>query len=721
VSLLTELKRRKVFKVAAVYAVTAWLLIQITSTIESPLGLPDWSDTLIIVLLGVGFPIALIVSWAFDLTPEGLKATPPPTQAAPRAAGTHSVNIALQALVLVAVGFLVFNQYLRPAPEAAADASVGVRAGIATTSSVERTSILTPADMQVAINGWPVQVLAISPAGDTIAYVTAPRLLSGVFRFGTAGRRASIAIRRIDSRETERLSSDSAMVQPFFSPDGRWLGFFDPDGAMKKVLLASGSAPVTITDGLNGTNWAFAVWLDNGQIVFSTVSDAALYAVSAEGGAPRRVTSPPASQIGVRPTDFIPGTDIVLLSSVSQRGDSVKLSLESLDLATGERKEILDDASMAHYLPSGHLVFQRGETTLVAPFDPVSQTLTGSAIPLTDRVNGDTGSGNANGGVPQLAVARSGALAYLPAQDDRAGELVIVERDGTATRLGAPTGNYDVVSVSADGARAVVAERGSGELPIQVYDFARGDIRRVTEQGRYSSPEWRPDGRAMALLEGRAEVSGLVERQLDGRERLLVPTDGATTVARNVSWHPTENVLAYTWQTGEQHDIWIARIGDDEVVTEPLLNTAAREFSPRFSPDGHWLAYVASTGAASSVYVMAFPDGEPVAVGSGQSPRWSKTQSELFFVGIRDDIPTMLDVNVDGAGNEPVLGEIAPLFPMIAPNPDGTATVLAAGGNYGEAYDVLPDGRFLMIRRSNLAPPQEIAITRNWLSEIEGL
>lgn len=717
-SLLTELKRRKVFKVAAVYAVTAWLLIQITSTIETPLGLPDWSDTLIIVLLGVGFPIALIVSWAFDLTPEGLKATEPTTQAAPRAAGTHSINLALQALVLVAVGFLVFNQYLRQAP-GAADASVGARAALATTSGVERTSVLTPPDMQVAINGWPVEALAISPAGDKIAYVTAPRLLSSAFRLG-AGRRASIAIRRLDSRETEQLQSDEAMVQPFFSPDGRWLGFFDPQGAMKKVLLDSGSAPVTITDGLNGTNWAFAVWLENGEIVFSVDSGSGLYAVSAEGGAPRRVTNPLASQIAERPTDFIPGTDIVLLTTAYQRGDSVQLSLESLDLATGERRPILDDASMAHYLPSGHLLFQRGETTLVAPFDPASLTLTGSAIPLTDRVNGDTGSGNANGGVPQLAVARSGTLAYLPAQDDMAGELVIVGRDGTATRLGAPTGNYDVVSVAADGARAAVAERGSADLPIQVYDFARGDIRRVTEQGLYRSPEWRPDGRAMALSERRAEVRGLVERQNDGRERLLVPTDG-TNVARNVSWHPTENILAYTRQTGEEHDIWIVRIGDDEVVTEPLLNTAAREFSPRFSPDGHWLAYVSSTGAASSVYVMAFPDGEPVAVGSGQSPRWSKTQSDLFFVGLRDDIPTMLEIRVDDAGNEPVLGEIAPLFPMIAPNPDGTATLFAAGGNYGEAYDLLPDGRFVMIRRSNIAPPQEIAITRNWLTEVEGL
>jgi hypothetical protein len=67
-----EIKRRKMFQVAAVYAVVAWLLTQIVATIQRPLHLPDWFDTAVIVLSAVGFPIALIISWAFDVTPEGI-------------------------------------------------------------------------------------------------------------------------------------------------------------------------------------------------------------------------------------------------------------------------------------------------------------------------------------------------------------------------------------------------------------------------------------------------------------------------------------------------------------------------------------------------------------------------------------------------------------------------------------------------------------------------
>jgi predicted ATPase len=71
-SFFAEIKRRKVFHVAAAYAVVAWLLIQVAGEIDDPLGLPDWFDTATIVLVTLGFPLALILSWVFDWTPHGV-------------------------------------------------------------------------------------------------------------------------------------------------------------------------------------------------------------------------------------------------------------------------------------------------------------------------------------------------------------------------------------------------------------------------------------------------------------------------------------------------------------------------------------------------------------------------------------------------------------------------------------------------------------------------
>ena len=72
-SFFAELKRRNVFKVGIAYAIVAWLLVQVIVAVESPLHLPKWTDSLVIVLLVLGFPVALILAWAFELTPEGIK------------------------------------------------------------------------------------------------------------------------------------------------------------------------------------------------------------------------------------------------------------------------------------------------------------------------------------------------------------------------------------------------------------------------------------------------------------------------------------------------------------------------------------------------------------------------------------------------------------------------------------------------------------------------
>ncbi len=80
-----ELRRRKVFRVVAVYLVIAWLVVQVADTIVAPLGLPEWSTTLVIVLVALGFPLACGLAWAFDVTAQGIERTSPaPTPDAAR-------------------------------------------------------------------------------------------------------------------------------------------------------------------------------------------------------------------------------------------------------------------------------------------------------------------------------------------------------------------------------------------------------------------------------------------------------------------------------------------------------------------------------------------------------------------------------------------------------------------------------------------------------------
>ena len=142
-SFLGEIKRRKVFQVAAVYAVVAWLIIQVVGEVSEPLSLPDWLDTVVIVLLAVGFPVAIILAWAFDLTPEGVvkdRGTNTPAQKSGR-----KIEYVLFALLLFAVGFMFIDNYVlvehEPAPVAATPSEEPLESGTATTVGPDRRSV----------------------------------------------------------------------------------------------------------------------------------------------------------------------------------------------------------------------------------------------------------------------------------------------------------------------------------------------------------------------------------------------------------------------------------------------------------------------------------------------------------------------------------------------------------------------------------------------------
>jgi TolB-like protein/cytochrome c-type biogenesis protein CcmH/NrfG len=92
---LAELRRRKVFRVAAVYLVVVWLLVQVAGTTFEPMGLPHWALKLVITLAVLGFPLACALAWAFDVTPRGLERTPPegPSTAASTAAASAALAI----------------------------------------------------------------------------------------------------------------------------------------------------------------------------------------------------------------------------------------------------------------------------------------------------------------------------------------------------------------------------------------------------------------------------------------------------------------------------------------------------------------------------------------------------------------------------------------------------------------------------------------------------
>ena len=107
-SFLGEIKRRKVFHVAAVYAVVAWLLVQIVVSVEAPLSLPEWTDTLVIVLLAIGFVVALLLAWAYEVTPQGIVHTSSVPAEYEHSASARATGYVATAILAAFIGALSF-------------------------------------------------------------------------------------------------------------------------------------------------------------------------------------------------------------------------------------------------------------------------------------------------------------------------------------------------------------------------------------------------------------------------------------------------------------------------------------------------------------------------------------------------------------------------------------------------------------------------------------
>ena len=112
-SFYAELKRRNVFKVAIVYFAVAWLLLQVSDTLVPALHLPEWLVSAVAFLLILGFPIAVIFAWAFDLTPEGLKRETKDAPIAPVKGRTgKKLNHIVIAVLVLALGYFVFDKFI---------------------------------------------------------------------------------------------------------------------------------------------------------------------------------------------------------------------------------------------------------------------------------------------------------------------------------------------------------------------------------------------------------------------------------------------------------------------------------------------------------------------------------------------------------------------------------------------------------------------------------
>lgn len=501
-----------------------------------------------------------------------------------------------------------------------------------------------------------------------------------------------LVVRKLDQLAPTPLPETAGGTAPFFSPDGRWIGFYS-GGALRKIS-SDGGPIVTLCEvpSIVGASWG-----DDGFIYFALIGTAQILRVPEDGGTPKVVVQAASGEdeASFRWPQVLPDGKTLLFTAAGASWLAKHYRTEAYSLSTGKRTVLLDETANARYLPPGYLVFTRGSVLMGAPLDANIPRVTGPAVPLIDGLTRDEWYGFVD-----YALSSTGTLIYLTGGVQTAYRLVSVDMAGKVEPLGTLERGFEDLSVSPDGKRIATTLVENGGADVWVYDRERDALTRLTQEGDCGDPLWSPDGNRIFYT--------------NPMSLYAVPADGSGPPqafsseqwAEADSFLPGGEELLYSTFSPATDDaaLWLQSIKAG-AQRKQLFPGVARVVDARVSPDGHWIAYVSAESGPSQVYLQTYPaSGERLQVSTdgGREPFWAPNGSELYF----RTATKFMAVDVK-------------LRPALAV---GKPRVLFEG-NFELShhdYGLMPDGRhFIMIQPAGKKPPAEVHVVVNWSEELK--
>jgi serine/threonine-protein kinase len=546
-----------------------------------------------------------------------------------RAGGAEEVALAASTVA----GQAQVGGWRRALPWAIAAGALALAGALLMVSSFRRQATMQPlhisadigADVSFSTAVAPGAFAALSQDGSLLAFVAQKN----------AGP-SQLYVRRLDQLAATLLPGTDFASNPFFSPDGQWIGFFVRN-TLKKIAISGGAAVTVCTTPSNQNNRG-GTWTDDGMIIFGA-TNGSLMRVAAAGGTPEPATALAEGELTQRWPQVLPGGKAVLFTGHSTAGfgfDDANIVVQAQP--AGARKIVMKGGYYARYASSGHLLFIRSGTLYAAPFSLERLEVTGPAAPIVEGVTS-----NANQGTAHFAVSGSGTLLYRSSRDNQA-RIVWMSRDSRTAPLRETRTDWANLLFAPDGRRFAVDVSDGKQTDIWAYEWEGDRFTRLTlGPGDAQRPVWTPDGTRIVFASTRdGQNMNLYWQRADGTGRPQRLTESRNNQGA-WSFHPNGRLLAFhELMPNNLDDILILSIEGDEVTgwkpgkPTVFLGSPFAERAPMFSPDGRWIAYQSTESGLDEVYVQPYPPTGGggrwlISSGGGTMPTWSRTKRELFY------------------------------------------------------------------------------------------
>ncbi len=530
--------------------------------------------------------------------------------------------------------------------------------------------------------------VAISPDGRRLVYVG---LVEGSSR---------LYVRNLSDVDARSVPGTERAEEPFFSPDGKWLAFFS-NGDLKRIPVNGGSSLIIATNVVPRPS----LWTMDNRIIIPTQAvtrrRSGLSEVPASGGAVKPIIASDTShgENLTYPMSLADGKTILFESFGPLSSEDDKLAIASLGAAEYTVLDFLAVKPLGYL--EGFIICLRWENaqgTIVAlPVDLRARKLTGDPIELQDKVSSPYGA----------TLSKNGTLAFVTGGTNA--QLVAQDRRGKVDTLLSELRDYQSPRFSPDGTRIAFAHSGTLTSDVSVYDVRGRTLSRLTT-GSGGNPEWYADGRRILFDRPATATAGLLWQPADGSalpEQLHPKLPSGVGIPSSPVLSPDQTTIAFAAPAGSQRtNIYYFKPGVDDVA-RPWVASSFDDVSPRFSPDGKWMAYVSNESGKDEVFVRPFPGpGSRVQVSSGvgTEPVWSRDGGRIYY----------------RSGQRVIEADVATgaVFSFGARRSAFSLTTLAQDEFRGSAsYDVSPEGQRIVFAQPT-GSEQKLVVIQNCFTEV---